>query len=191
MSLHVAATYTIFYRYRSLCTFMVEWLACSLSKQKSGDSILGRCFSFFFFFFFFFFLFCLRNIYYHIRALNASPINATSNLFCLFALRLSIPVNNFMSCVAEPPYPGHKAILWEVNMSYKVTTWNVNRTQDLSFRSPMFYHLPIALSCKIQMSGLGRVRQYMCVYMFRQCYLYLRKPPTQNRIFFPKNLITF
>ena len=114
---------------------------------------------------FFFVLFCLRNIYHHIRALNASPINATSNLFCLFALRFSVPVNNFMSCVAEPPHPGHTAILWEVNMSYRVTTWNVNRTQDLSFRSPMFYHLPIALSCKIQLSGLGRVRQYMCVSM--------------------------
>ena len=63
------------------------------------------------YFFFFFFFFCLRNIYYHIRALNASHINASSNLLCLFALRLtfSVPVNNFMSCVAEPPYPGHKA----------------------------------------------------------------------------------
>ena len=162
MTLHVAATYKIFYRYRSLCTSMVVWLACSLSKQKSGGSILGRCITFFLFCFV---LFCLRNIYYHTRALNASPINATSNLFCLFALRFSVPVNNFMSCVAEPPHPGHKAILWEVNMSYEVTTWNVNRTQDLSFRSPMFYHLPIALSCKIQLSGLGRVRQYVCVYM--------------------------
>ena len=159
MTLHVAATYKIFYRYLLLRTSMVEWLACSLSKQKCGvQSSDGALLVFFV-------LFCLRNIYYHIRALNASPINATSNLFCLFALKFSVPVNNFMSCVAEPPHPGHTAILWEVNMSYKVTTWNVNRTQDLSFRSPMFYHLPIALSCKIQLSGLGRVRQYMCVYM--------------------------
>ena len=140
---------------------MVEWLACSLSKQKSGGSILGRFITCcFFFFFFFFVLFCLRNIY-HIRALNASPINATSNLFCLFALRFSVPVNNFMSCVAEPPHPGHKAILWEVNMSY-VTPWNVNRTQDLSFRSPMFYHLPIALSCKIQLSGSANTCAFIC-----------------------------
>ena len=122
---------------------------------------------FFFFFFFFYFLFCFVLFAKHLLSYKSvkSPINATSNLFCLFALRFSVPVNNFMSCVAEPPHPGHKAILWEVNMSYKVTTWSVNRTQDLSFRSPMFYHLPIALSCKIQLSGLGRVRQYMCVYM--------------------------
>ena len=116
------------------------------------------------FFFVFFLFFFLRNIYYHTRAVNASPINATSNLFCLFALRFSVPVNNFMSCVAEPPHPGHKAILWDVNMSYKATACSVNRTQDLSFRSPMFYHLPIALSCKIQLSCLGRVRQYMCAF---------------------------
>ena len=155
MTLHVAATYKIFYGY-----LHGRFPNRRVGVQSSDGAIL---------FFFFFFLFCFvlfaKHLLYHTRALNAPPINATSNLFCLFALRFSVPVNNFMSCVAEPPHPGHKAILWDVNMSYKVTTWNVNRTQDLSFRSPMFYHLPIALSCKIQLSGLGRVRQYMCVYM--------------------------
>ena len=34
--------------------------------------------------FLFCFVFCLRNIYYHIRVLKASPFNAISNLFvCL------------------------------------------------------------------------------------------------------------
>ena len=73
-----------------------------LSFQTEEWGFNPRAVHYFFFFFFFFFLllFCLRNIYYHIRALNATPINATSNLFCLYALRFSAPVNNFMSCVA-------------------------------------------------------------------------------------------
>ena len=36
-------------------------------------------------------------------------------LFCLFVLRFSVPVNNFMSYRAEPPPPGYKPILWAVN----------------------------------------------------------------------------
>ena len=116
-------------------------------------------FCFFFLFFFFLFFFLAKHLLSH-KSVNASPINAS-----LFVLRFSVPVNNFMSCGEEPPHPGYKAILWEVNMSYNDTTWNVNRTQDLSIRSPMFYYLLIALSCKIQLSCLGRVRQYMYVYV--------------------------
>ena len=141
---------------------MVEWLACSLSKQMSGGSILGRCITFFFFFFFFF-LFAKHLLSYN--SVKCVSYQCNIELILFVVLRFSVPVNNFMSYVAEPPHPGHKPILWEVNMSYKATTWSVNRTQDLSFRSPMFHHLPIALSCKIQLSGLGRVRQYMYVYM--------------------------
>ena len=150
---------------------MVQWLACSLSKQKNGGSILGLCIIFF-----------LSH-----KSVKCVSYQCNIELICLFALRFSVPVNNFMSCGAEPPHPGYKAILWEVNMSYNDTTWNVNRTRDLSIRSPMFYYLLIALSCKIQLS----VRQYMYFYSVGQSYIYLRKPPTHNRKYFTKNLITF
>ena len=130
---------------------MVEWLACSLSKQKNGGSI-------------FWFVLFAKHLLSH-KSVKCVSYQSNFELICLFALRFSVPVNNFMSCGAEQPHPGYKAILWEDNMAYNDTNWNVNRTQDLSIRSPMFYYLLIALSCKIQLSCLGRVRQYMYVYV--------------------------
>ena len=116
-----------------------------------------------------------RLLGYHLRAFCASYRMQYRN--CLYVLRFSIPANNLMSCGAEPPPPGYKAMLREVNMSDKDTAWSGDRTQDLSIQSPMLYHQTIALSCKIKLPCLGRIRQYMCVYLsFSDTYTFQGNP---------------
>ena len=156
MVLHVAATYKACYKQRSLCASMVEWLVRSLSKQKSGCSILGRCINCFCFVLF------AKHLLSH-KSVKSVSYQCNIELICLFALRFSVPVN-FMSCGAEPPHTGYKAMLVKF-ICLTRTQHGVKvepRTFRFGFRSSTTYpsHSPAKSS-----SGLGRVRQYMYVYM--------------------------
>ena len=59
-----------------------------------------------------FVLFCFlfaKHLLSH-KSVKSVSFQCNIELICLFALRFSVPVN-FMSCGAEPPHPGYKAML--------------------------------------------------------------------------------
>ena len=67
------------------------------------------------FIFIFFFFFFVPRVHFISHASVLRLLSVQYRTFCLFVLRFSVPVNNFMSYRAEPPPPGYKPILWAVN----------------------------------------------------------------------------
>ena len=107
-ALHVAATYKTYYMINIDHYICLGGLMVSVFALQSP--ILDRCIpdtflSLFFIYLFFFFLY-QECILYHIRAFCVC-YQCNIELFCLFVLRFSVPVNIFMSYRAEPPPPGY------------------------------------------------------------------------------------
>ena len=130
-----------------------------------GDRISAGAYLTLFYFLSFIYLFFLYQecILYHIRAFCVC-YQCNIELFCLFVLRFSVPVNNFMSYRAEPPHPGYKPILWKVNDHRTVL-------QNLTVRS--WQGPPTHVSLYVG-----------------QSYLCLRKPPTHTETISLKHSIS-